>query len=247
MPLGGNPEPRASSSRRRLVPDVPVVAGGRLLWRWTTSTSQINSLTFLCKDSSVPPLEVRVIVVVALRREDGSGLKIFSCGRAHQQGIPWRSVGACNRSPAPAVPLHLLVEGRPNLFLLTRVPIWRQFFPWLVVAATNCDSSSSPTTPSSSNSFHSTNEFSIIICKSKSANCSLIAPALVAISRFQNVVKLGVEKKGEMLWLQDAISSSNKPRNRKKVDFLVLSLAKEKSPYTRPSNFFRGLSKRFAI
>uniref|UniRef100_A0ACD6AUC9 Uncharacterized protein n=1 Tax=Avena sativa TaxID=4498 RepID=A0ACD6AUC9_AVESA len=108
-------------------------------------------------------------------------------------------------------------------------------------------SHSSPLYPSSSNSFHSTKEFSIIIRKSKSANCSLIAPAPVAISRFRNVAKPGVEKKGEMLWLQDEIYSSNKPRNRKKVGFLVLGLAKEKSPYTRPSNFLRGLSKRFAI
>jgi hypothetical protein len=44
-------------------------------------------------------------------------------------------------------------------------------------------------------------------------------------------------KKGEMIWLQDAISSSNKPHNHRKVRFLALGLAKEKSPYTRPSNF----------
>ncbi|KAF7095879.1 LOW QUALITY PROTEIN: hypothetical protein CFC21_097944 [Triticum aestivum] len=106
-------------------------------------------------------------------------------------------------------------------------------------------SDSSPLYPSSSNSFHSTKQFSIIIHKS-SANCSQIAPALVAISRFQNVAKPGVEKKGEMLWLQDAISSSNKPRNRK-MGFLVRGLAKEKSPYTRPSNFLRCLSKSFTI
>ncbi|KAG2557625.1 hypothetical protein PVAP13_8NG213609 [Panicum virgatum] len=56
-------------------------------------------------------------------------------------------------------------------------------------------SHSSPLYPSSSNSFHSTKEFSIIIRKSKSANCSLIAPAPVAISRFRNVAKPGVEKK----------------------------------------------------
>ena len=49
------------------------------------------------------------------------------------------------------------------------------------------------------------------------------------------------------LWLQDEISSSNKPCNHKKVGFLALGLAKEKSPYTRPFNFLRGLSKRFAI
>ncbi|KAI4998306.1 hypothetical protein ZWY2020_053648 [Hordeum vulgare] len=69
--------------------------------------------------------------------------------------------------------------------------------------------------------------------------CAL-ARARVTIFRFRNVAKPGVEKKGEMLWLQDAISSSNKPRNRKKVGFLVLGLAKEKSPYTRPSNFLRA-------
>lgn len=78
-------------------------------------------------------------MVVALRREDGSGVKISSCGRALQQGISWRSFGACNRPSAPAVPLHLLVEGRPNLFFLARVLIWRQLFSWLVVAATSCD------------------------------------------------------------------------------------------------------------
>ncbi|PVH33916.1 hypothetical protein PAHAL_8G093200 [Panicum hallii] len=83
--------------------------------------------------------------------------------------------------------------------------------------------------PSSSNSFYSTKEFSIIIRISKSANCSLIAPAPIAISRFQNVAKPGVEKR------------------EKYRGFLVLGLAKEKSPYTRPSNFLRGLSKRFAI
>lgn len=83
MLLGGSLGLRASSGWR-LVADAPVVAEGRLLWRWMTATSQIISLSFLCRESSVPPLEVGVIVVVALWREDGSGVKISSCGRAHQ-------------------------------------------------------------------------------------------------------------------------------------------------------------------
>src|SRR5688500_8873403 len=56
-------------------------------------------------------------------------------------------------------------------------------------------SHSSPLYPSSSNSFHSTKEFSIIIRTSKSAICSLIAPAPVAISQVRNVAKPGVEKR----------------------------------------------------
>jgi hypothetical protein len=52
-------------------------------------------------------------------------------------------------------------------------------------------SHSSPLYPSSSNSFHSTIEFSIIIRKSESANCSLIATAPVAISNFKMLQRLG--------------------------------------------------------
>ena len=83
--------------------------------------------------------------------------------------------------------------------------------------------------PSSPNSFHSTNELPVIIRKSESANCSLIAPAPVEISRFRNVSKPWVVKKSGMLYLRDWISYSNKPRNRKKVGFFAMGLAKEKS------------------
>lgn len=89
-------------------------------------------------------------------------------------------------------------------------------------------SHSFPVRSSSPNSFHSTNEFSRIICKSRSANCSRIAPAPVDISRLRNVSKPGVVKKSGMLYFQDWISYSNEPRNRKKVGFLVIGLAKEK-------------------
>ena len=89
-------------------------------------------------------------------------------------------------------------------------------------------SHSFPVCPSSPNSSHSTNEFSIIIRKSRSANCSRIAPAPVEISRLRNVSKPWVVKKSGMLYFQDWISYSNKPRNRKKVGFLVMGLAKEK-------------------
>lgn len=82
--------------------------------------------------------------------------------------------------------------------------------------------------PSSPNSFHSTNEFSIRIRKSRSANCSWIAPAPVDISRLRNVSKPWVVKKSGILYFQDWISYSNEPRNRKKVGFLVMGLAKEK-------------------
>ena len=82
--------------------------------------------------------------------------------------------------------------------------------------------------PSSPNSFHSTNEFSRIIRKSRSANCSRIAPAPVDISRLRNVSKPWVVKKSGMLYFQDWISYSNEPRNRKKVGFLIIGLAKEK-------------------
>ncbi len=64
--------------------------------------------------------------------------------------------------------------------------------------------------------------------KSRSANCSRIAPAPVEISRFRNILKTGVEKKGGMLHCQDWISDSNEPRNRKKVGFLVMGLPKKK-------------------
>ena len=56
-------------------------------------------------------------------------------------------------------------------------------------------SHSLPMRPSSSISFHSTNEESVIIRKSRSANCSHIAPAPIAITRFRNVSKPWVEKK----------------------------------------------------
>lgn len=82
--------------------------------------------------------------------------------------------------------------------------------------------------PFSPNSFHSTNELLVIIRKSESANCSLIAPAPVEISRFRNVSKTGVVKKSGMLYFRDWISYSNKPRNRKKVGFLAMGLAKQK-------------------
>lgn len=90
-------------------------------------------------------------------------------------------------------------------------------------------SHSFPADSSSPNSFHSTNELSIIIRKSKPANCSLIAPAPVEISRFRNVSKPWVVKKSGMLYFRDWISYSNEPRNRKKVGFLAMGLAKEKS------------------
>ena len=90
-------------------------------------------------------------------------------------------------------------------------------------------SHSFPVEPSSPNSFHSTNELLLIILKSESANCSLIAPAPVEISRFRNVSKTWVVKKSGMLYFRDWISYSNKPRNRKKVGFLAMGLAKEKS------------------
>ena len=85
-----------------------------------------------------------------------------------------------------------------------------------------------PVDPSSPNSFHSTNERSVIIRKSGSANCSLIALAPVDISRFRNVSKPWVVKKSGMLYFRDWISYSNEPRNRKKVGFLAMGLAKEK-------------------
>src|ERR1044072_320710 len=81
---------------------------------------------------------------------------------------------------------------------------------------------------SSPNSFHSTNEESITILKSRSTNCSRIAPAPLDISRFRNVSKPWVAKKSGMLYFQDWISYSNKPRNRKKVGFLTTGLANEK-------------------
>src|SRR3954465_13287851 len=56
-------------------------------------------------------------------------------------------------------------------------------------------SHSFPAGSSTPNSFHSTNELSIIIRKSKSANCSLVALAPVEIFRFQNVLKPWVVKK----------------------------------------------------
>lgn len=90
-----------------------------------------------------------------------------------------------------------------------------------------------PVGPSSSNSFHSTNEQSRIVRKSRSANCSRIAPAPVEISRFRNLYTTSLSllnrvKKSGMLSLQDWISYSNEPRNRKKVGFLAMGLAKEK-------------------
>lgn len=81
---------------------------------------------------------------------------------------------------------------------------------------------------SSPNSFHSINEESIRILKSRSANCSRIAPAPLEISRFRNVSKPWVVKKSGMLYFQDWISYSNEPRNRKKVGFLTTGLANEK-------------------
>ena len=90
-------------------------------------------------------------------------------------------------------------------------------------------SHSFPVDPSSPNSFHSTNELPVIIRKSESANCSLIAPAPVEISRYRNVSKPWVVKKSGMLYFRDWISYSNKPRNRKKVGFFAMGLAKEKS------------------
>ncbi len=89
-------------------------------------------------------------------------------------------------------------------------------------------SHSLPVGPSSPNSFHSVNEESRIVRKSKSANCSRIALAPVDISRFRKVSKPWVVKKSGMLYFQDWISYSNKPRNRKKVGFLAMGLAKEK-------------------
>ena len=89
-------------------------------------------------------------------------------------------------------------------------------------------SHSFPVDPSSPNSFHSIDELSIIIRKSRSANCSRIAPAPVEISRLRNVSKPWVVKKSGILYFQDWISYSNKPRNRKKVGFLAMGLAKEK-------------------
>ena len=89
-------------------------------------------------------------------------------------------------------------------------------------------SHSLPVDPSSPNSFHSINEESIRILKSRSANCSRIAPAPVEISLFRNVSKAWVVKKSGMLYFQDWISYSNEPRNRKKVGFLAMGLAKEK-------------------
>ena len=89
-------------------------------------------------------------------------------------------------------------------------------------------SHSLPAGPSSPNSFHSNNEKSIIIRKSRSTNCSRIAPAPVEISRFRNASKPWVVKKSGMLYFQDWISYSNEPRNRKKVGFLTMVLAKEK-------------------
>ena len=89
-------------------------------------------------------------------------------------------------------------------------------------------SHSLPVGPSSPNSFHCTKEESIIIRKSRSANCSRIATAPVEISRLRNVSKPWVVKKSGMLYFQDWISYSNEPRNRKKVGFLAIGLAKEK-------------------
>ncbi|KAF8735559.1 hypothetical protein HU200_014464 [Digitaria exilis] len=56
-------------------------------------------------------------------------------------------------------------------------------------------SHSLPVDPSSPNSFHSINEESIRFLKSRSANCSRIAPAPVEISRFRNVSKPWIVKK----------------------------------------------------
>ena len=56
-------------------------------------------------------------------------------------------------------------------------------------------SHSFPVDPSSPNSVHSINELSVIFRKSKSANCSLIAPAPVEISLFRNISKPWVVKK----------------------------------------------------
>ncbi|KAK7236670.1 hypothetical protein RIF29_45384 [Crotalaria pallida] len=79
--------------------------------------------------------------------------------------------------------------------------------------------------PASPNSFHSTNEESIRILKSRSANCSRIAPAPLEISRFRNISKPGVVKKRGMLYFQDCISYSNEPRNRKKTkQHFIISL-----------------------
>jgi hypothetical protein len=107
-----------------------------------------------------------------------------------------------------------------NSMRLTKKPFLLRIF---------LSSHSFPVDPSSPNSFHSINELSVIIRKSESANCSLIAPAPVEISLFRNVSKPWVVKKSGMLYFQDWISYSNEPRNRKKVGFLAMGLAKEKS------------------
>jgi len=64
--------------------------------------------------------------------------------------------------------------------------------------------------------------------KSRSANSSRMPPAPVEISRFRNAPKpRGVKKRG-ILFFQDWVSYSNKPRNRKKVGFLATGLAQER-------------------
>ncbi|KAB2059380.1 hypothetical protein ES319_A11G298500v1, partial [Gossypium barbadense] len=80
------------------------------------------------------------------------------------------------------------------------------------------------------------------ICKSRSTNCSRIAPTPVEISQLQNVSKPWIIKKSGILYFQDLISYSNETRNHKKVGFLAMGFVIAHFQYTRASNSLKGLS-----